>query len=1374
MPLCGIIILYKCKRRILMEKSFRKILATVLTVVMVMTAAPLSGIADFDWESLFATKVSAADSVGFLTTISTADSKATKIKTAKELHDYLESKPSGKYVLANDIDLSSYNDGYWNPIQSEFSGTLDGQGHKISNLNIWEYSRAGLIDRLYEATIKNLCIEADEINAGYSGVVATYIDNSSIYNCVIRANTVSNGYCSDDIICLGGICATSDNSSFEYLNVSVNKIISENYAYDYYWEELGGLMGSGSNIEVSNCNFYGSVLSNCSGSSDGGKIAIGGIIGDASDCHSVSIKNTWVDGTIKAESDCGFSYRSEYVDDWIVYEGPYAYVGGLIGNVGHWYGTAHIYYNDSFIFDNCEINAEIYSKSRSSAYAGGIFGSFGGMNVTDEYETTIKSCTLRGSIVSEAPKGGFAQAAGFFGCFNFGDAVLIDCCTLNSYISAYNSNHETVVGKIAVCNNELQATITNFTDNSSVGGYNNYGTFEIVEDPEISYLTNIFSENKYIADIWLNRRGGEATSESKLVSEILSYSSISSEIYNDLLKNDDFTDSLKGWTTLKSLFDSVDLAKDTLNEKDIYETLILDLLKKASKNNINDSNRIIYDALDIAGDVADNVSKYKKIIFSMSSMVKGSDKVVLDLFKNWKINPKNTETYKKFFSIISEYEKESDSIKKWSDNGFVEGIGALAEVASDVSDFYKRVAAYMYITDMSDEMVTLLKEMYKNTSSESFKNAIADVLIGFENENYINLLLTCKLSTDIAFSVTDALYDDVSEAIPGYNLLKTSYGVAVTFDDLMFNTSNTLDKFYLIQATYNFIDANKKAINTFKNNYLSSNSETDADSYVYAVKTYNHAYEIDLESAVSFTKAASNEGLINYAKRGVKCLINLVTGSNLKTSYQSFSESKDNIVKNLDFLFYSLDNSWKFNEEYLQKDFPDVYPVYLTEELSKEVYKPSITSCYIEKSGKTDMEWSVPYNFKASDGQYYPLYGSLWINGIESSETVGTSKTNSNYNSISNAPNPIQFYNRSKFSTFPKTYAIKAYSNTSSGKVYTPTETMKMEKPVKNVSISLSMSEFLRRSGDGVSITVTDNSESVYDYIKYSIYRKTNNSSWTLLKTIDRDFNLRGYNTVFVDDTVSEGNQYTYKVVSSITFDNGVTIKSGDSNEISVNGTKTSPMVNNLRTERISKSTPVLKTRMLKAAPARNTQSGIKISWDTIDNAKQYEIYRMVSYGTVYNLIATVDGNTLSYIDEDVRDAVGYDYLVVPCTVSGANKTYETNVCAQGGMTYASGNVKSVSVDDIEIKYKTSAIITPNVITDGYINYTATYESSNPSVATVDKNGNITTHHKGNTTITCTVTDGYGNTTKDTCTVNVKFQWWQWLIWILLFGFLWY
>ncbi|MBR4050859.1 MAG: leucine-rich repeat protein [Clostridia bacterium] len=69
---------------------------------------------------------------------------------------------------------------------------------------------------------------------------------------------------------------------------------------------------------------------------------------------------------------------------------------------------------------------------------------------------------------------------------------------------------------------------------------------------------------------------------------------------------------------------------------------------------------------------------------------------------------------------------------------------------------------------------------------------------------------------------------------------------------------------------------------------------------------------------------------------------------------------------------------------------------------------------------------------------------------------------------------------------------------------------------------------------------------------------------------------------------------------------------------------------------------------------------------------------------------------------------------------------------------------------------------------------TVTYTSSNPKVVTIDENGSITTHGRGNATITAMVETEKGETIKDTCEVTVKFTFWQWLIYIILFGFLWY
>ena len=98
----------------------------------------------------------------------------------------------------------------------------------------------------------------------------------------------------------------------------------------------------------------------------------------------------------------------------------------------------------------------------------------------------------------------------------------------------------------------------------------------------------------------------------------------------------------------------------------------------------------------------------------------------------------------------------------------------------------------------------------------------------------------------------------------------------------------------------------------------------------------------------------------------------------------------------------------------------------------------------------------------------------------------------------------------------------------------------------------------------------------------------------------------------------------------------------------------------------------------------------------------------------------------------------------------------------------------TVSVNDIGLNYKKSVALNPSVTVDENASYTVTYTSSNPSVARVDENGNVYGAKKGSTEITVTVTDEYGNTVSDTCKVNVTYAWWQWIIVIVLFGWIWY
>lgn len=101
-------------------------------------------------------------------------------------------------------------------------------------------------------------------------------------------------------------------------------------------------------------------------------------------------------------------------------------------------------------------------------------------------------------------------------------------------------------------------------------------------------------------------------------------------------------------------------------------------------------------------------------------------------------------------------------------------------------------------------------------------------------------------------------------------------------------------------------------------------------------------------------------------------------------------------------------------------------------------------------------------------------------------------------------------------------------------------------------------------------------------------------------------------------------------------------------------------------------------------------------------------------------------------------------------------------------------NVKSVSVDDMTINYKQNATLRPVIEADNGSTVVVAYESMNPAAVTVDEYGNIYGAKPGIADIKVTVEDDTGKAVSDTCTVTVKYSPIQWIIVIVLFGWIWY
>ncbi len=95
--------------------------------------------------------------------------------------------------------------------------------------------------------------------------------------------------------------------------------------------------------------------------------------------------------------------------------------------------------------------------------------------------------------------------------------------------------------------------------------------------------------------------------------------------------------------------------------------------------------------------------------------------------------------------------------------------------------------------------------------------------------------------------------------------------------------------------------------------------------------------------------------------------------------------------------------------------------------------------------------------------------------------------------------------------------------------------------------------------------------------------------------------------------------------------------------------------------------------------------------------------------------------------------------------------------------TEAETKAMTISQTQMQLIYRRQAVLTANEA--------VTWKSSNDAVVKVDpKNGSLYAAGRGSATVTATTGDGR----TATCTVAVQYAWWQWLIRIFLFGWIWY
>ena len=209
----------------------------------------------------------------------------------------INNKLSGKFVLINDIDISTVG------VLGNFSGELDGNGYKLYS---WSYK---------QISTGNIGIFRSNLGNIYN----LRISNCKIYN----TDPDTTGILNAGILC-GENTGTITNVTISNCSISVdvgnlNNSASQNYIH------VGGISGKNSGT-ISDCTVSSSTLGGYAGTKyEGAEAFVGGVVGYSvgGSVKNIYSQNNKISCTVKANAD-------KMIVCWN-HGRPRAYVAGLIG-----------------------------------------------------------------------------------------------------------------------------------------------------------------------------------------------------------------------------------------------------------------------------------------------------------------------------------------------------------------------------------------------------------------------------------------------------------------------------------------------------------------------------------------------------------------------------------------------------------------------------------------------------------------------------------------------------------------------------------------------------------------------------------------------------------------------------------------------------------------------------------------------------------------------------------------------------------------------------------------------------------------------------------------------------------------------------------
>ena len=167
---------------------------------------------------------------------------------------------------------------------------------------------------------------------------------------------------------------------------------------------------------------------------------------------------------------------------------------------------------------------------------------------------------------------------------------------------------------------------------------------------------------------------------------------------------------------------------------------------------------------------------------------------------------------------------------------------------------------------------------------------------------------------------------------------------------------------------------------------------------------------------------------------------------------------------------------------------------------------------------------------------------------------------------------------------------------------------------------------------------------------------------------------------------------------------------------------------------------------------------------NVLDGAEYFEVYS--------------SDESVVEVDESGTDAYAVNEGIALITIEQYDEDYnylgyERNF-AVVSETRCDGHIEDITALDVTFNYKSEQNLdSPFLLTSGDVDFYSFYVTLDGDVY-VDDYGNVDTYTVGSSTVACFAVTTSGSISATTCEVTVRYSFFQWLIRIFLFGWIWY